>query len=160
MSQQKSCLLFCRQLNVENLLQLAMNTTLQMLSIDLEYLSNKIEMPLYESTGKQSYRPRENTYNNSFMHTHMVQHKMLPLKPPNEVLILGKTSKLMHYALTFTAEPDSSTLERNACVRKGLNFSGLAGSQAQASQSVAGMSMIEEATEIDTSRGSVPTCNK
>ena len=58
---------------------------------------------------------------------------------------------------TFTAEPDSSKLERNAWVRKGLNSSGPAGSHAQASQSAAGMSMIEEATEIDTSYGFAPT---
>lgn len=71
--------------------------------------------------------------------------------------ILRKESTAMLYVLTFTAEPDSSKLERNAWVRKGLNFSGSAGSHAQASQSAAGMSMIEEATEIDTSRGFSPT---
>lgn len=61
------------------------------------------------------------------------------------------------YMLTFTAEPDSSKLERNACVRKGLNFSGSTESTAHASHSAGGMSMIEETTEIDTSRGFMST---
>lgn len=59
--------------------------------------------------------------------------------------------------LTFTAEPDSSKLERNAWVRKGFRFSGSAESIAQASHSAGGMSMIEETTEIDTSRGFMST---
>jgi hypothetical protein len=61
------------------------------------------------------------------------------------------------YVLTFTAEPDSSKLERNAWVRKGFSFSGSAESTAQASHSAGGMSMIEETTEIDTSCGFMST---
>jgi hypothetical protein len=65
--------------------------------------------------------------------------------------------EMVLYVLTFTAEPDSSKLERNAWVRKGFSFSGSAESTAQASHSAEGMSMIEETTEIDTSRGFMST---
>lgn len=51
--------------------------------------------------------------------------------------------------LTFTAEPDSSKLERKAWVRNGLNFSEPVASRAHASQSSDETSDIEERTETD-----------
>lgn len=52
--------------------------------------------------------------------------------------------------LTFTAQPDSSKLERKSCVRNGLNFSGPVASTLHASQSFDVTSEIEETTETDT----------
>jgi hypothetical protein len=51
--------------------------------------------------------------------------------------------------LTFTAEPDSSKLERKPCVRNGLYFSGPVASKAHASQSLGETSKIEETTESE-----------
>lgn len=50
---------------------------------------------------------------------------------------------------TFTAQPDSSKLERKACVRNGLSFSEPVASTAHASQSTDEISEIEETTERD-----------
>lgn len=70
-------------------------------------------------------------------------------------MFLLRNQQAMLHALTFTAEPDSSKLERNAWVRKGLKLSGSTESTAQASQSAEGMSIIEETTATETSRGLV-----
>lgn len=51
--------------------------------------------------------------------------------------------------LTFTAEPDSSKLERKPWERKGLNCSRPVASRQHASQPLDGTSKIEETTEID-----------
>lgn len=53
--------------------------------------------------------------------------------------------------LTFTAERDSSKLERNPWERKGLYCSGPVASRLHASQPLDGTSKIDDTTETDIS---------
>lgn len=55
--------------------------------------------------------------------------------------------------LTFTAQPDSSKLERKAWERNGLNFPGPVASRVHASQSSDETSVIEDTTESNTISG-------
>ena len=58
-------------------------------------------------------------------------------------------SNMKQWFLTFTAQLDSSKLERKPCVRNGLYFSGPVASNAHASQLLGETSKIEETTETD-----------
>lgn len=65
----------------------------------------------------------------------------------------GYERHVMAKVLTFTADPDSSKLERKAWVIKGLNLSGPVESTQHASQSFEEITEIDETTEIDISCG-------
>lgn len=94
---------------------------------------------------------------NTKIYPHRVLHKIkidfITCNVQMTCVKLCDGSIVKQWVTTFTAQPDSSKLERKSYARKGLKLSAPVASRAHASQSFDDISDIEETVETDTLLG-------